>query len=89
MTLADTVKGMNSEDWKERFKAEYWQTKIRLGELSEMIIRCEADTLNFEPYTPQTVFETQARHMKDYLHVLEIRAKIEHINLVEDGGITE
>ena len=27
MNLNDTVKMMNSADYKERFKAEYWQTK--------------------------------------------------------------
>lgn len=29
MKLSDTVQMMNSADYKERFKAEYWQTKIR------------------------------------------------------------
>ena len=28
MNLNDTVKMMNSSDYKERFKAEYWQTKF-------------------------------------------------------------
>lgn len=28
MKLADTVEMMNSEDYKERFKAEYYQLKI-------------------------------------------------------------
>lgn len=27
--LNETVEMMNSEDYKERFKAEYWQTYIR------------------------------------------------------------
>ena len=30
MDLKDTVEGMLSEDYKERFKAEYLQTKIRM-----------------------------------------------------------
>ena len=33
MELKDTIELMNSSDYKERFKAEYWQTKIRGVEL--------------------------------------------------------
>ena len=33
MELRDTVDMMNSEDYKERFKAEYYQTVIRYGKL--------------------------------------------------------
>lgn len=29
MELKDTIELMTSEDYKERFKAEYWQAKIR------------------------------------------------------------
>lgn len=29
MNLMNTVDMMKSQDYKERFKAEYWQTKIR------------------------------------------------------------
>lgn len=29
MELKDTVELMNSDDYKDRFKAEYYQTKIR------------------------------------------------------------
>jgi hypothetical protein len=29
MELQDTVELMNSSDYKDRFKAEYWQAKIR------------------------------------------------------------
>ena len=42
MTLKDTIKLMESEDYKERFKAEYYQTKIRYNKLHEMIIKYEA-----------------------------------------------
>ena len=36
MNLNDTVKMMNSANYKERFKAEYWQTKIRYEKLHRM-----------------------------------------------------
>lgn len=33
--LNETVEMMNSEDYKERFKAEYWQTYIRYKKLTK------------------------------------------------------
>lgn len=32
MELKDTIEMMTSDDYKERFKAEYYQTKIRYNE---------------------------------------------------------
>lgn len=40
---------MNSVDYKDRFKAEYWQTQVRYEKLHAMIIKYEAGTLNFTP----------------------------------------
>ena len=37
MELKDTVELMTSEDYKERFRAEYWQTKIRYDRLMNML----------------------------------------------------
>ena len=42
MELKDTVEMMNSSDSKERFKAEYYQTKIRYEKLHSMLIKNEA-----------------------------------------------
>lgn len=81
MTLTDTVEMMFSEDYKERFKAEYWQTKTRYNKLHKMIIRYEAGTLNFTPSCPIEVLKEQRRHMGEYLHSLEVRAEIESIDL--------
>ena len=46
MNLNDTVKMMNSANYKERFKAEYWQTKIRYEKLHRMTVKYEAGTLD-------------------------------------------
>ena len=81
MTLTDTVEMMFSEDYKERFKAEYWQTKVRYNKLHKMIIRYEAGTLDFTPTCPIEVLKEQRRHMGEYLHSLEVRAEIESIDL--------
>lgn len=37
MELKDTIKMMGSSDYKERFRAEYWQVKIRFEKLESMI----------------------------------------------------
>lgn len=79
--LKDTVDLMNSADYKDRFKAEYLQTKIRYDKLHKMIVKYEAKTLNFEPSCPISVLQVQASYMGNYLKQLEIRAEIEKIDL--------
>ena len=81
MTLKDTIKLMESEDYKERFKAEYYQTKIRYNKLHEMIIKYEAKTLDFKPNCSLDLLKEQASYMGNYLKTLEIRAEIEKIDL--------
>ena len=72
---------MESDDFKERFKAEYYQTKIRFDKLRKMLVKYEADTLHFEPKCSLELFKKQANFMEQYLHCLEVRAEIEGINL--------
>ena len=81
MTLQDTIELMNSEDFKDRFKAEYYQTKIRYDKLHAMIVKYEAGTLNFEPKCSLELFKKQASYMGQYLFALEVRAQIEGVNL--------
>lgn len=47
MELKDTIKMMNSEDFKERFKAEYYQTKTRYDKLHKMLIKYEAGSTHY------------------------------------------
>ena len=44
LDLDDTCKMMSSFDYKERFIAEYKQTKIRYEKLHKMIVKYEAGT---------------------------------------------
>lgn len=81
MELKDTVELMNSNDYKERFKAEYLQTKIRYEKLHKMTVKYEAGTLNFEPSCPLEILKEQKSYMGNYLRMLEIRAEIEKIDL--------
>ena len=80
MELKDTIEMMNSEDYRERFKAEYYQTKIRYDKLQK-IIKMEAGTCDFTPSCSLEIHKEQAKYMGMYLHVLEVRAQIEKIEL--------
>lgn len=72
---------MNSADYKDRFKAEYYQLKIREVKLENMIIKYEAGTLNFQPICDILLLKRQREIMIDYLHILSVRAEIEGITL--------
>lgn len=94
MELKDTIKLMESEDYKERFKAEYYQTKIRYEKLKKLNNKIEAykKIENFD-YSKITIYEKpkhecpdgmlseQEYLMREYLHILEVRAEIEKIEL--------
>ena len=81
MELKDTIEMMNSDDFKERFKAEYYQTKIRYDKLHTMTVKYEAGTLSFTPACPLGLLKEQKSLMGQYLNKLEIRAEIEGIEL--------
>lgn len=81
MELKDTIELMNSSDYKERFKAEYYQTKIRYEKLHEIVIKYEAGTLTFEPTCSIELLKAQKSAMGQYLYNLEIRAQIEGIKV--------
>ena len=79
--LAITAKGMNSKDFKDRFKAEYKQLTIRAEGLSNMLDKMKNRTLDFTPKCSYEILNRQLEYMKDYKGVLEERASIEGINL--------
>lgn len=81
MELKDTVNLMTSSDYKERFKAEYLQAKIRYDKLDAMTVKYEAGTLNFTPDCPLDLLKEQKKHMGNYIRMLKIRAEIEKIQL--------
>ena len=94
--LKDTIVDMNSDNYKNRFKAEYEQTKIRYVKLASFITRIQAAKEMNSDYEmkrrgvifeepkhdcPLSLLERQLNVMNEYLHVLEIRATIENIPL--------
>ena len=82
--LRDTVALMESSDYKDRFKGEYWQTKIRYDKLHKMVVKYEANTLDFTPATPLDVLKKQLSYMDMYLYTLELRAQLEGIELFKE-----
>lgn len=92
MELMDTVAMMGSEDYKERFRAEYYQLKIRYERLKAFNTKIEAarkvayTTNKFKcPMPahdcPDYLLREQQTVMGEYLHILEVRAEIEGIKL--------
>ena len=81
MDLKDTIPMMESADYKERFKAEYHQLKVRYDKLDAMTVKHEAGTLNFTPSCSLELLKEQKKHMGNYLRCLKIRAEIEGIEL--------
>lgn len=79
--LSETVDWMGSEDYKDRFCAEYWQVRTRYEKLTAMIDKYLVGKLDFEPDCPIQLLMTQASYMRMYMQVLEARAKIEKIKL--------
>lgn len=87
MDLKDTVDLMLSTDYKERFIAEYLQTKERYERLKHFCNRIEASwsAKVEEPKHDCTIefLREQQHYMGEYLHVLEVRAIIEGIDLTK------
>lgn len=91
MELRDTIEMMNNANYKERFKAEYYQTKIRYEKLKAFNTKIEA--VSRMPYDrpcpiempkhdcPPDILREQQRCMGEYLHLLEMRATLEQIEL--------
>lgn len=81
MELKDTVPGMLSPDYKERFTAEYQQLCIRAQKLEIFIDNYRNDRLSFKPTCDLELLEQQLDIMKAYMAVLEERARIENVDV--------
>lgn len=79
--LKDTIELMTSSDWKNRFVAEYLQTRIRYRKLHKMIIKREIGKCEFDTPIPLDSWKEQAYYMGLYLHELEKQAVIHGIEL--------
>lgn len=81
MKLEETKELMCSLDYKERFKAEYYQLKIRYDKLKYMCEKWDNGQLNFTPTCPRELYDSQLLAMEVYLDVLKERAEMENIEV--------
>lgn len=81
MELKDTITMMESDDFKDRFRAEFHQVRIRREKLIDMLDKWNRGELGFEPKCSFEMLCTQRDIMQAYLSVLRERAKIEDIQL--------
>lgn len=81
MKLSETVELMNSNDWKDRIKAEYYQLEQRCNNLAKFIIAYKNNELSFKPSTPIEIFQGQLLNMLGYKSQLEYRCAIEDIDI--------
>lgn len=87
--LENTIPFMTSSDYKKRFIGEYLQLKIRLARLQNLNMRIQV-ALTYKGQTdvsmpklncPTAMLRQQERIMSEYLHILEMRALVENIDL--------
>lgn len=83
MDLEDTIAGMISDDYKERFIAEYQQVAIRCNKLDNLLNQQKSGELEFTLNCSIDLLTSQLCAMKEYKELLEIRADIEDINIEE------
>lgn len=81
MELKDTVDLMTSSDYKDRFKAEYYQVKIRVEKLDKLLQDFYDNKLDFTPTSSIDLLQAQLTDMKNYMRKLEYRAEAEGIEL--------
>lgn len=81
MELKDTIKMMESPDYKERFRAEFFQLYIRMEKLYALLEKMAAGTLDFTPSCSFELLAKQHVRMAGLINILEERAKIEGIDL--------
>lgn len=79
--LNETVEMMISSDYKERFKAEYYQLVYRTRKLQKMLEDWDEGRLDFELKCPNVLLEKQFDVMNEYIFILRERAKHEGIEL--------
>lgn len=87
VALKDTIPQMTSPDYRVRFVAEYWQTKLRYEKLKNFCDKIEVGQMwnssvaGPDHDCPLYMLREQQSAMGKYLHILELRAILERIDL--------
>ena len=80
MELERLIELMKSEDYKDRFRAEYYQLEDRIDKLVNMLEKYKAGTLNFTPSCSYELLSYQLQTMNAYKRVLVLKL-IKKLNL--------
>ena len=83
MKMTDTIKLMNSTDYKERFRGEYFRLVNRIESFSKMLDGYRHNSLKYTPKCTLKMLDGQMNSMIIYRTHLEESAKIEEISLEE------
>lgn len=81
MDLQTITSLMLSADYKDRMKAEYYHLQNRKENLEAVLNLWDNNKLPFVPDCPRSIYDLQLKYMKEYMAILEARAKIEKIIL--------
>ena len=81
MELIETAELMKSADYRDRFKAEYYQADIRIKKLETFLDKYKNHKLDFAPDCSILLLQTQLNAMKTYRDILTRRAQIENIDM--------
>ena len=69
------------EDYKRRFIIEYKELKERFLKLENILVKYDADCLEFQTSCDISLLRSQYEIMRKYLYILEVRAVAEKIEL--------
>lgn len=72
---------MVNSDYKVDFKQEHSLVEKRIVSLELELKECESKSEKYKLLNPVGFIETQIRILKDYQNILELRAKVENIEL--------
>ena len=72
---------MVNSDYKVDFKQEHSLVEKRITSLELELKECESKSEKDNLLNPVGFIETQIRILKDYQNILELRAKVENIEL--------
>lgn len=77
------------EAYKQRMIKEYRELKERADKLATMLDKWDKGTLDFTPTCPKYLLEKQLETMKDYVGILQTRAKLEDVDLNASADAAE
>ena len=80
MELKETIELMISDDYNDRFRAEYYQLEVRIDKLQTMLEKYKNNQLVFVPKCSYDLLSKQLEAMVQYRDCLLERAIIEDID---------